>query len=344
MIQFNVVRDASPSSNMADNENTNMEVDRNERYFKEAQPLNKDISQRLDNQTHAEGRKEAGDSGGTAEYCEKLKAWIWQYYTGYVTWQSWLAASAMSYPCYLHSASGAPTPHLDFNTHNWYNSQLGFPSSPHPLAVTSPGSRAGDHAGPAAVAAQPQQHLQENGNARRPGREYSIPSPLQRLLAEMVDFFILFFIKATIIISIMHLSGIKDVSKFAMHFIVEEIDEDTSMEELQKMMLVALVYRILVCFYEIVCIWGAGGATPGKFLIGLRVVTCDSSVLVQPNRVLVVPATNVSLSASTVRALNKNFSIAFFFPAFITLLFFQHNRTVYDMVAGTIVVKRSRVR
>lgn len=41
------------------------------------------------------------------------------------------------------------------------------------------------------------------------GREYSIPSPLQRLLAEMVDFFILFFIKATIIISIMHLSGIK---------------------------------------------------------------------------------------------------------------------------------------
>lgn len=121
------------------------------------------------------------------------------------------------------------------------------------------------------------------------------------------------------------------------------------------------------------CIWGAGGATPGKFLIGLRVVTCDSSVLVQPNRVLVVPATNVSLSAwvavvsdqkqtsrsltshivttvsvspdrSTVRALNKNFSIAFFFPAFITLLFFQHNRTVYDMVAGTIVVKRSRAR
>lgn len=45
----------------------------------------------------------------------------------------------------------------------------------------------------------------------------------------------------------------RDVSKFAMHFIVEEIDEDTSMEELQKMMLVALVYRILVCFYEVNC-------------------------------------------------------------------------------------------
>ena len=53
---------------------------------------------------------------------------------------------------------------------------------------------------------------------------------------------------------------------------------------------------------QIVCIWGAGGATPGKFLIGLRVVTCDSSVLVQPNRVLVVPATNVSLSAWVVKS------------------------------------------
>lgn len=47
------------------------------------------------------------------------------------------------------------------------------------------------------------------------------------------------------------LSFFRDVSKFAMHFIVEEIDADTSMEELQKMMLVALVYRILVCFYEV---------------------------------------------------------------------------------------------
>uniref|UniRef100_A0A3Q0S1X5 Family with sequence similarity 8 member A1b n=1 Tax=Amphilophus citrinellus TaxID=61819 RepID=A0A3Q0S1X5_AMPCI len=285
-----------------------------------------------------------GNSCTTTQYCEKLQAWMWQYYSGYVNWQSWLAASAMSYPYCLQPPNGTSTA-LEINFQHWHNGAFGLPLSPYPPAVGSSSGRAGEVVVGAAAPAQPQQQQpQENGNAPRPGREYSIPSPLQRLMAEMVDFFILFFIKATIIISIMHLSGIKDVSKFAMHFIVEEIDEDTSMEELQKMMLVALVYRILVCFYEIICIWGAGGATPGKFLIGLRVVTCDSSVLVQPNRVLVVPATNVSLSASTVRALNKNFSIAFFFPAFITLLFFQHNRTVYDMVAGTIVVKRSRAR
>nr|KAF6443758.1 family with sequence similarity 8 member A1 [Molossus molossus] len=132
-------------------------------------------------------------------------------------------------------------------------------------------------------------------------------------MAEMVDFFILFFIKATIVLSIMHLSGIKfqlkchlweasqvkciwDISKFAMHYIIEEIDEDTSMEDLQKMMVVALIYRLLVCFYEIICIWGAGGATPGKFLLGLRVVTCDTSVLIAPSRVLVIPSSNVSIT------------------------------------------------
>ncbi|NWI54448.1 FA8A1 protein, partial [Smithornis capensis] len=177
-----------------------------------------------------------------------------------------------------------------------------------------------------------------------PGREFLIPSLAHRFIAEMVDFFILFFIKATIILSIMHLSGIKDISKFAMHYIIEEIDEDTSMEDLQKMMIVALIYRLLVCFYEIICIWGAGGATPGKFLLGLRVVTCDTSVLIAPSRVLVIPSSNVSMTTSTVRALIKNFSIASFFPAFITLLFFQHNRTAYDIVAGTIVVRRNGVR
>ncbi|XP_026862217.2 protein FAM8A1 isoform X2 [Electrophorus electricus] len=187
-------------------------------------------------------------------------------------------------------------------------------------------------------------HLSRPPQTSPAGREYNIPSPLHRFLAEMVDFFILFCVKATIVLWIMHLSGMKDISKIVMQFVVEEIDENTSLEDLQKMMAVALVYRVLVCFYEIICIWGAGGATPGKFLLGLRVVTCDSIVLVRPNRVLVVPASNVTLSASTVRALNKNLSIAFLFPVFITLLFFQHNRTVYDIVAGTIVVRRRGAR
>lgn len=245
-------------------------------------------------------------SMSAAEYSQRLQEWLWQCYCGALCWQSSCANAAA-----------------------WAMMNTGGPGE-----SARQGSRG------ATPAASPVSSTAATTSTAA-GREYVIPSLAQRFRAEMVDFFILFFIKAAVILSIMHFSGIKDISKFAMHYIIEEVDEDTSMEDLQKMMVVALIYRLLVCFYEIICIWGAGGATPGKFLLGLRVVTCDSSVLIAPNRVLVIPSTNVNVTASTIRAVIKNFSIAFFFPAFITLLFFQHNRTAYDIVAGTIVVKRN---
>ncbi|KAI5621794.1 protein FAM8A1 [Silurus asotus] len=298
--------------------------------------------------TTAEARRLTGlvDVSRT-EYCNKLREWMWHYYCGYASWQSWMCVSALPLaPPWLPPQPGSQAanihPHPPVPTSadisNWYM-QLTSPPHMHATAANRPGNSTTTTPEAAANPAQ------ANGNpAQQAGREYTIPSPLHRFLAEMVDFFILFCVKATIVLWIMHLSGMKDISKVIMQFVVEEIDENTSLEDLQKMMVVALVYRVLVCFYEIICIWGAGGATPGKFLLGLRVVTCDSTILVRPNRVLVVPASNVTLSASTVRALNKNLSIAFLFPVFITLLFFQHNRTVYDIVAGTIVVRRRGAR
>ncbi|KAM6186193.1 protein FAM8A1 [Rhynchocyon petersi] len=301
------------------------------------------------------------------EYSRQVHEWLWQSYCGYLTWHSGLTAfpaycspqpAAPSFPAAgaaPASQAAAPPTQLGYYNPFYFLGTAGVPDAgtaagiATPVPVAALGTRAppapgsarttpGTRVGPAAAS----RSSSEAG--RQAGREYVIPSLAHRFMAEMVDFFILFFIKATIVLSIMHLSGIKDISKFAMHYIIEEIDEDTSMEDLQKMMVVALIYRLLVCFYEIICIWGAGGATPGKFLLGLRVVTCDTSVLIAPSRVLVIPSSNVSITTSTIRALIKNFSIASFFPAFITLLFFQHNRTAYDIVAGTIVVKRNGVR
>ncbi|XP_068603512.1 protein FAM8A1 [Brachionichthys hirsutus] len=285
----------------------------------------------------------------TAEYCAELQRWMWQYYWGHASWHSWAALPAFP-PTFRFPPPGtsARTPGAPAATSggaprgadagSWYSYPYptGFPAYSARPAVAQTGQSSTDAPTPAADARLARQ---QNGDPPQPGREYAVPSPLQRFLAETVDFVILFCVKATIVLWIMHLSGMKDIATFITHFIVEEIDENTSMEDLQKMMAVALVYRVLVCVYETICIWGAGGATPGKFLLGLRVVACDTTTLVRPNRVLVVPASNVSLSASTVRALNKNFSIAFLFPVFVTLLFFQHNRTVYDIVAGTIVVQ-----
>ncbi|XP_057226451.1 protein FAM8A1 [Malurus melanocephalus] len=283
-----------------------------------------------------------------AEYARRVHQWLWDSYCGYLGWQGCPpallaaaqpfppAAAAYYSPFYLcapppaHTAPAGTGPRAPAATTPAWPGSAGA-VSPLPRAASSSAAGASGSGAP-------------RDTGRPAGQEFLIPSLAHRFIAEMVDFFILFFIKATIILSIMHLSGIKDISKFAMHYIIEEIDEDTSMEDLQKMMIVALIYRLLVCFYEIICIWGAGGATPGKFLLGLRVVTCETSVLIAPSRVLVIPSSNVSMTTSTVRALIKNFSIASFFPAFITLLFFQHNRTAYDIVAGTIVVRRNGIR
>lgn len=288
------------------------------------------------------GHDEVPQSTATTEYCQKLQQWMWNYYWGYASWQSWVALSTLPVPPPARLPDGTPstaqiTGQPPFDPRNWYN-------QPYPLSFAAgyPGDAPNAFYQTTAshTNADSRTGQQPNGTPPQPGREYTVPSPLQRFMAETVDFFILFCVKATIVLCIMHLSGMKDIAKFITQFIVEEIDENTSMEDLQKMMAVALVYRVLVCVYETICIWMSGGATPGKFLLGLQVVTCDTTTMLRPNRVLVVPATNVSFSASAVRALNKNFSIAFLFPVFITLLFFQHNRTVYDIVAGTIVVQR----
>ncbi|XP_014796382.1 PREDICTED: protein FAM8A1 [Calidris pugnax] len=321
----------------------------------------------------------AAEGGGAkplsaAEYAQRVHQWLWDSYCGYLSWQgclpALLAASAAASAGTPRVAAPPPPPPSPppgaaaaaAAAAAYYSPFYLFAPAPAHTAASGPGPRTASAAAAASSPTWPgasgrlaplpraasSSAAATSGAPRetgRPaGREFIIPSLAHRFIAEMVDFFILFFIKATIVLSIMHLSGIKDISKFAMHYIIEEIDEDTSMEDLQKMMIVALIYRLLVCFYEIICIWGAGGATPGKFLLGLRVVTCDTSVLIAPSRVLVIPSSNVSMTTSTIRALIKNFSIASFFPAFITLLFFQHNRTAYDIVAGTIVVRRNGVR
>ncbi|XP_043921200.1 protein FAM8A1 isoform X2 [Protopterus annectens] len=242
------------------------------------------------------------------EYSRKVQEWLWLNYCSYVNWQSYMTGLFVNpFPGYYgggtaNSQNGATSGYSSADAGSMYYYQ--FPLYPPqyitpPASATSPSAQQSVGANQFSRAASPTAAVHRNGNIHPAGREYFIPSLVHRFIAEIVDFFILFFIKAAVILSIMHISEIKDISKFAMHYIVEEIDDDTSMEDLQKMMIVALVYRVVVCFYEIACIWGAGGATPGKFLLGLRVVTCDTSVLVGPNRVLVIPSSNVTFSAYT---------------------------------------------
>lgn len=91
-----------------------------------------------------------------------------------------------------------------------------------------------------------------------------------------------------------------------------------------------------------------GGATPGKLMMGLKVIRCDQvsrkKVIIKcnvqrfiygqvtltgnPDQVRVIPATNLGLFWAMLRSLLKNLSMAFLLPVSITFLFFPFNRTM----------------
>lgn len=87
-----------------------------------------------------------------------------------------------------------------------------------------------------------------------------------------------------------------------------------------------------------------GGATPGKSLMGLRVVQCRNVTPVEhPNEtgefVLVSPGTDLGLPLAFGRSLVKNLILAFIFPICFAIFFFRYNRTGYDLLCSSIVVE-----
>ena len=176
--------------------------------------------------------------------------------------------------------------------------------------------------------------------------EYTMPSLYRRMIAELIDFVLLFVIKLGATLFIIEYLGVGDPSSFILKFLIEEIDEDSSLEELQQMLMFALVYRMFVCLYETFFLrnsigFTVGGATPGKYFMGLRVVSCDRVQSLGGNKVLVTPAENLTYFQAFLRALIKNFSMAFFFPACITVFFNPHFRAAYDILTRTMVVSES---
>lgn len=173
MICASVVRDTTPSSNMADTENTNMEVDdkKNKPTDNKIDSLIKTVTTRAKTRNNLGQNKNGRRGLSTTEYCAQLQAWMWQYYTGYLNWQSWLTATAaLPCPFVLQSPTGATVP-LDVHPQNWHNGPFGLTLSSHPAGVASQSSRAVGAAGGAPVTAQPQQVPPENGNAPRPGNQ-----------------------------------------------------------------------------------------------------------------------------------------------------------------------------
>lgn len=121
------------------------------------------------------------------------------------------------------------------------------------------------------------------------------------------------------------------------------------------LLMVEILTKILVCIYE--ALWTAqgfsavGGATPGKRIMGIRIVYVDAVVpigqinaeanIFTPSqiRAILYPASNPGFRRALFRAVAKNMLMTLMFPMCFVLLFFRNNRTGYDVMTKTIVVE-----
>ncbi|GFW47884.1 protein FAM8A1 [Trichonephila clavipes] len=173
---------------------------------------------------------------------------------------------------------------------------------------------------------------------------YLIPSLVKRLAAEAIDFCILLILKVLITYVAVDFFDLVNLEKYDFDLIKhDKLDYQTAMEVTSEILTLEIMHRFVVCIFEGIFtqrgLLGPGGATPGKSIMRLRIVSCESVVQLDANTIRVYPGGDLGLGWALVRAFIKNFSYAFIFPICCTMYFFQHNRTAYDHICGSIVVE-----
>lgn len=208
--------------------------------------------------------------------------------------------------------------------------------------------------------AQQQEIIQRHG-----GTEVVVAPFWKRAIAEAIDVFILFILKIIVTFSLFHVFDL-DFDKDVMRKTLDEEDIfvsffDISMDFLtlsSDLLLIEMLTKLIICWYE--CLWTVfyNGATPGKSLMKIRILYVEAVVPLQapvvpqfifqpqrePLRALLYPAENPTLLRALMRALAKNFVMTLLFPICVVMIFFKNNRTAYDILTKTIVVEANTYR
>jgi len=263
-----------------------------------------------------------------AEYSESVRQWLVQAYQ----WQ----AITHSFPSYLAYQASLQQ----------QNTQGAVTSSTSSASASQTAS--------AASAAAPVPAATEQRNDQQPPaiewHEFSIPPLWKRIVAEIIDFFILFILKLVATYIAVDWFSLIDVDRYDISFLTAasgavskaDLDFQTAVDFTSDFVLLESIHRLVVCIFEALCLhrgFGGrrGGATPGKYLMGLRVVSCfQIAGMAEPGRVQVTPAKDIGFMGATIRAVLKNAAMAFFVPVFFT---FIYNRTVYDIMSKSIVIE-----
>jgi len=187
--------------------------------------------------------------------------------------------------------------------------------------------------------------------------EFTIPPIWKRALAETLDFILLFLLKVMVTFVIVDFFELIDLDNYSLPADILSLDPSSikvdytmALNFTSEILMLELLHRVVVCVFEALCTRRGpgglpGGATPGKAIMGLKVVRCDTVIPTGVNMVRVTPATDLGLFWALVRSFLKNFSLAFLFPVCFSLMFLPYSRTLYDVIAKSIVVENNvRIR
>jgi len=269
-----------------------------------------------------------------AEYSESVYQWLQQAYQ----WQ----ALAVGFPTYMAYQSA-----LQQQSTNTLVNNNSSQASVNPNNVSTANSQ------------QPNQATQAHPGAatrriQTPSppvwREFRIPPLWKRASAEIIDFSILFLLKVAVTFVAVDYFELLDLDRYDKALLLAatgsgDIDFATAMEVTSDILLLEIIHKFIVCIFEALCthrgIRGLpGGATPGKFLMGLRIYTCDQiAMLPEPNHIQIIPATDLGVFWACLRSLLKNVASTFFFPAWLTIFLSPHRRAIYDVMSRTIVLE-----
>jgi len=182
---------------------------------------------------------------------------------------------------------------------------------------------------------------------------FTIPPVWKRIAAEILDFLILFVLKVMITFIAVDFFELVDLDNYEFPLDLLNMDPENvkldynlAIQFTQEILILELIHRLVVCVFEALCTHRGplglpGGATPGKVIMGLKIVKCKQVTPLGLNRVKVAPAADLGLGWAIVRSVLKNFSLAFFFPVCFSLMFLPYSRTLYDVMSRSIVVENN---
>lgn len=281
------------------------------------------------------GKNEPETYASTGDYFLALEKWLHDVYM----WQSLTAAFPYALMTNQFVPAGAG------NVHHFGTGQSGASVFPYVTFVQN--NDVLRNRRPASTAVRQTQDRQHA--AAEEGVEYRIPPLWKRFVAEFLDFLILLFWKFAVTLVAVDVFDFIDVDKYDLDVLRQhaKIDYYMALEMTSEILLLEMIHRIVVCLFE--AFWlqrgtdgHAGGATPGKLVMGIRVVVCTKVTHTEGRPVDVVtvyPGTDLGFGWAFARAFAKSMILALLFPVCFVLFFFRHNRTGYDIMCRTIVVE-----